>query len=99
MTSHLKRGTVVAAVAAVGALAPAAVAGAATTTSTLTPPPALTFVPPSVGQLVVDIGPVIINGKLINPGVHVVKPPVTLPPLSFTPPIAFALPDWKPATS
>jgi hypothetical protein len=87
MTPHLKRAITVAAVGAVAALAPAASAAAATpVTATTTPRPMLTFTPPSVGSLVVSIGPIIIDGHVISPGVYVVKPPVTLPPISFTPP-------------
>jgi hypothetical protein len=80
-----------AAAAAAGLLAIATpVAGASTsTTPTASGPPSLplpglTFVPPRVGQLSVDIGPTIINGKVIDPGLHVVSPDVSLPPVSRT---------------
>jgi hypothetical protein len=48
-------------------------------------PPASTFVPPSVGPLSVDIGKTIINGVVINPGVHVLKPAISLPPMNLPP--------------
>jgi hypothetical protein len=51
-------------------------------------PPAFTFVPPRVGQLSVDIGPTIINGVVVDPGLHVVNPDVSLPPMSWTLPPA-----------
>jgi hypothetical protein len=77
--------------AAAGLLAVATpVAGASAPTSPAAsgppspPPPALTFVPPKVGQLSVDIGPTIINGEVIDPGLHVVTPDVSLPPISWT---------------
>jgi hypothetical protein len=59
-----------------------------------TPPPAtglpagITFVPPSVGPISVDLGATIINGKVIAPAVHVLTPGTSLP--AFT---------WKPSTS
>jgi hypothetical protein len=80
-----------AAAAAAGLLAMATpVAGASTSTAPTAsgppslPLPGLTFVPPRVGQLSVDIGPTIINGKVIDPGLHVVSPDVSLPPISWT---------------
>jgi hypothetical protein len=81
-----------AAAAAAGLLAVATpAAGASAPTSPTAsgapspPPPAITFVPPRVGQLSVDIGPTIINGKVIDPGLHVVSPDVSLPPITWTP--------------
>jgi hypothetical protein len=86
----LKRLAAVATVSALGALAPAATAGAQTTTTTTTTgtttSPLLTFVPPKVGQIVVVIGPVIINGKMISPGVNVTSPSISIP--------TFTLPVW-----
>jgi hypothetical protein len=77
-------------VAAAGLLAvaiPAGGASAATPAPSLQPP-ALTFVPPKVGAISVDIAPTIINGKVTNPGLHVLMPGVSLPPMTLTlPPI------------
>jgi hypothetical protein len=53
-----------------------------------TPPPAFTFVPPRVGPISVDIAATIINGQVVNPGLHILMPAVTLPPISWTPPAA-----------
>jgi hypothetical protein len=43
--------------------------------------PAFNFVPPSVGPISVDIGRTIINGQIINQGLHVLMPGATVPPL------------------
>jgi hypothetical protein len=81
-----------AAAAAAGLLAVAPAAGASAAT---VPPgsalpslqaPAFTFVPPKVGPISVDIAPTIINGKIIDPGRHILMPPVEVPPISWTPP-------------
>jgi hypothetical protein len=73
--------------------APAAVASAAPTAPATMPPattaPALTFVPPRVGPISVDIAPTIINGKVIDPGLHVHTPGISMPPISWTLPISW----------
>jgi hypothetical protein len=72
----------------VGLAAPVAGAVADTTPTTSAPPalPLLSFVPPKVGPISVAIGPVIIGGKLISPGVNVSLPGISLPPITWTPP-------------
>ena len=42
--------------------------------------PLLSFTPPQVGEISVAIGPIIIGGKMINPGLKVTKPAVNLGP-------------------
>ena len=55
--------------------------------------PLLTFVPPKVGPLSVNIGATIIGGQVISPGVNVYMPGVSVPAMAWTPPaIAWTLP-------
>ena len=69
--------------------APVTSASADTTAAAVTPPsPLLTFVPPAVGPISVDIAPTIINGQVVDPGLHVHMPGISLPPISWTPPVA-----------
>jgi hypothetical protein len=83
---------VLAAVVPLGLAAPVAVAAA--DTAPAAPPPAsappsgplLTFVPPRVGPLVVAIGPIFLQGKLVSPGVNVATPGVSAPPIVWSPP-------------
>ena len=65
----------------------AAVAHADTTpaASAALPSPALTFVPPSVGPICVVIGPIILGGKLMNPGIHECLQGTSLPPMALQP--------------
>lgn len=55
--------------------------------------PLLTFVPPRVGPLSVNLGATIIDGKVISPGVSVSTPGVSPAPISWTPPAGWALPN------
>ena len=48
--------------------------------------PTFTFIPPRVGPLQVSLGPTIIDGQQISPGVNVSTPGTSLPPISWTPP-------------
>jgi hypothetical protein len=76
----------------IGLAGPVAGARAATTPP---PNPLLTFVPPSVGPIRVDIGAIVIGGKIVSPGLHVVMPGITLPPITWSLP-AFTLPPLTP---
>jgi hypothetical protein len=73
-----------------GIAAPVIGARAATTPAVAGAPalasPLLTFVPPMVGPLSVNLGATIIDGKVISPGVNVTSPGISLPPIAWTPP-------------
>jgi hypothetical protein len=71
--------------------APVSTALADTTPTASSPsavaPPRIVFVPPRVGPLSVNLGPTIIDGQMISPGVNVVSPGVSLPPIAWTLPL------------
>jgi hypothetical protein len=102
MKSTVKRMTTMA--AATGLLAaamPAAGASAATLPITTLPTlpttlqmPGINFVPPKVGQISVVIGPTIIGGKVIDPGLNVSTPGTSLPPITL-PPSNWTLPPLR----
>jgi hypothetical protein len=67
--------------------APVAGARADTTpsaSSAAAAPARFLFVPPRVGPLSVTLGPTIIDGQMISPGVNVVTPGTSLPPIAWT---------------
>jgi hypothetical protein len=72
----------------VGLAAPVGGAGANTTSaaSKAAAAPPLSFIPPTVGAISVALGPTIIGGKVINPGLNVYLPGTSLPPITWTPP-------------
>lgn len=68
-----------------GAAAAATPAPSAATPAPCAMPSGLVFTPPSVGPRTVDIGPTIINGKVIDPGLHVFSAGISLPPMACGP--------------
>jgi hypothetical protein len=84
-----KKFTAAATAGIVALAAPAAASAATTPVATSTPattvsPILLTFVPPKVGPISVDLGATIINGQMVSPGVHVLMPGVTIAPMTWT---------------
>jgi hypothetical protein len=78
--------TLAAAAAATSMLGTAGGALAATTpAASASPPPGLTFIPPSVGPICVNIGAIVIQGKVISPSLHVCLPGFTVPPIVWRP--------------
>jgi hypothetical protein len=75
----------VAAAAAVLAVAAPAASADTTPAPSCVAQPMLTFVPPHVGPITVVIGPTILGGKLMDPGLRVVMPGVSMPPLVWGP--------------
>jgi hypothetical protein len=89
MRSRTSLATAVVAVSLLATAGHAASASADTTPPAVTMPSGLTFVPPSVGPIRVDLGPTIINGKVIDPGLHVLMPGVSLSRMNWTlPPVS-----------
>jgi hypothetical protein len=101
MKLTIKRLATTAAAAGVLAVALPVAGAGADTPPAATPPsvhlPAMDFVPPKVGQISVDIGPTIIGGKVMDPGMHVSLPgtsvpPITVPASNWTLPAGWSLP-------
>jgi hypothetical protein len=85
----------------------ATLAGANAATKPIAPtsdrclPPApgdMTFVPPKVGPIGVAIGPTIIGGEVIDPGMNVTTPGVTVEPCPASADGCSPCPGWSGAT-
>ena len=84
-TGHIRRFRRLSGGLALGAAALAIGAPVATANALPAPAPGLTFVPPSVGPICVDIGPVIIGGTMTSPGLNVCSSGASLPPIQWSP--------------
>ena len=85
-----KLAAVAAVLASIGLMAPVAARAdtrPAVSAQAAAQAPLLTFVPPRVGPIAVELGPTIIGGQVIDPGLSVSTPGVSLPTLTFTPPL------------
>jgi hypothetical protein len=92
--SRRRLGTAVVAASSLLAIATGVVGASAATAPAPAPggsaPTDTNFVPPKVGAISVDIGPTIIGGKVMDPGLHITLPEVSaqLPGTVETAPVA-----------